>query len=72
MEESLVQDLTSLTRLCESLRGRPWVALDTEFMRTRTYYAGLCLVQVATPEVIACIDTIELPTIEPLLEAPSR
>ncbi len=68
MNESLVQDLTSLARSCESLRTHPWIALDTEFMRTRTYYARLCLVQVATPEVIACVDTIALPSIEPLLE----
>lgn len=68
MSESLVQDPTSLTRLCESLRDQPWMALDTEFMRTNTYYARLCLVQVATPDVIACVDTIALPTIEPLLE----
>jgi ribonuclease D len=68
MTESPIQDPTSLTRLCESLRDRPWIALDTEFMRTRTYYARLCLVQAATPEVIACADPLALPTIEPLLE----
>lgn len=68
MNESPIQDPTSLARSCESLRTHAWLALDTEFMRTRTYYARLCLVQVATPEQIACIDTIALPTIEPLLE----
>ncbi len=68
MTESLIQNLTSLTHLCESLRDRPWIALDTEFMRTQTYYARLCLTQVATPEVIACVDNLALPTIEPLLE----
>lgn len=66
--ESPVEDPASLARLCESLRAHPWVALDTEFMRTRTYYARLCLVQVATPEIVACIDTIASPSIEPLLE----
>jgi ribonuclease D len=68
MTESLVQDPASLARSCETLRAHAWLALDTEFMRTRTYYARLCLVQVATPEQIACVDTIALPTIEPLLE----
>jgi ribonuclease D len=68
MTESLVQDPASLARSCESLRTQAWMALDTEFMRTRTYYARLCLVQVATPGQIACIDTIALPTIEPLLQ----
>lgn len=68
MNESLIQDPTSLARSCESLRTHAWMALDTEFMRTRTYYARLCLVQVATPEVIACVDTVALSGIEPLLE----
>ena len=65
--EPLIQDPASLAHLCEQLHDVPWLALDTEFMRTRTYYARLCLVQVATPNVIACIDTLALP-IEPLLE----
>jgi ribonuclease D len=68
MPEPLIQDPASLARLCEQLRDRPWIALDTEFMRTRTYYARLCLVQVATPDLIACVDTLALPDIEPLLD----
>lgn len=68
MTESLVQDPASLARSCESLRTHPWMALDTEFMRTRTYRARLCLVQVATTEEITCVDTVALPSIEPLLE----
>ena len=65
---ALIQDTTTLVSLCESLRDGPWMALDTEFMRTRTYYARLCLVQVATPETIACVDTLALRDIDPLLE----
>ncbi|MHB8622486.1 MAG: ribonuclease D [Sulfuricaulis sp.] len=68
MPEALIQEPTALANLCEQLRGQPWIALDTEFMRTRTYYARLCLVQVATPETIACVDTVVLPTLEPLLK----
>ncbi len=66
---ALIQDATSLTALCAALRAGPWMALDTEFMRTRTYYTRLCLVQVATPASIACVDTLALESIEPLLEA---
>jgi ribonuclease D len=65
---ALIQNSTSLTRLCELLHDGPWLALDTEFMRTRTYYARLCLVQVAIPACIACVDTLALRNIEPLLE----
>jgi len=68
MPASLIQDPTALASLCDQLRQQAWIALDTEFMRTRTYYARLCLIQVATPNVLACVDTVLLPDIEPLLE----
>lgn len=37
-------------------------------MRTRTYYARLCLVQVAAPDLVACVDAIIPPSIAPLLD----
>jgi ribonuclease D len=39
------------------------LGLDTEFMRTRTYYPKLCLLQVSTPENRrACIDPLTVDT----------
>src|SRR5215469_11566836 len=58
----------ALESLCARLRGQPWIAVDTEFMRERTYYPELCLVQVATDEVVACVDPLALPSLEPLLK----
>ncbi len=49
------------------LAGAEWIALDTEFMRVNTYSARLCLLQVATPEVIACVDPLAI-GIDPLLD----
>lgn len=57
-----------LDALCRRLEGAPWVALDTEFIRERTYRARLCLVQVASPALVACIDPLSLPGLEPLRE----
>lgn len=57
-----------LAALCLQLRQAAWIALDTEFMRERTYYAKLCLVQIATPDVIACIDPLALDDLTPLLD----
>jgi ribonuclease D len=57
----------ALAELCGRLKGKPWIAVDTEFMRERTYYPELCLVQVATDELVACIDPLALPSLEPLL-----
>ena len=58
----------ALESLCARLRGQAWIAVDTEFMRERTYYPELCLVQVATDDLVACIDPLPLPSLEPLLQ----
>ncbi len=57
-----------LHTLCAHLAHAPWIALDTEFMRERTYRARLCLIQVATPDCIACIDTLAPMDLSPLLD----
>jgi ribonuclease D len=56
----------ALKMLCEELRTSKWLALDTEFMRERTYYPQLCLVQIATPDRVACIDVLAVKQLEPL------
>src|SRR6202023_4253363 len=42
------------------------IALDTEFLRERTYRAQLCLVQVAGSDFSACIDPLALADLQPL------
>jgi len=64
---ALIQDDPALRALCVRLAGAPWIALDTEFMRVKTYSARLCLLQVATPEIIACVDPLAV-GIDPLLD----
>ncbi|ETX14712.1 ribonuclease D [Roseivivax halodurans JCM 10272] len=39
-----------LAAFCETARGAPYVTVDTEFLRERTYYSKLCLIQLAIPE----------------------
>ncbi len=56
-----------LSKLCEQLRGKPVLALDTEFLREKTYHAQLCLIQVAAEGVIACVDPLAI-NIDPLLD----
>ena len=36
-------------RSAETARGYPYITIDTEFLRERTYYSQLCLVQLAIP-----------------------
>jgi ribonuclease D len=38
-----------LARFCEKAKAGPYVTVDTEFLRERTYYSKLCLVQLALP-----------------------
>jgi ribonuclease D len=58
-----------LDTLCEQIKKEPWLALDTEFLREKTYYPKFCLLQIATPEWVACIDPIALPQLESLFDA---
>ncbi len=55
-----VDTSAELEELVETLAGAPWLAVDTEFMREKTYFPQLCLIQVATPEILACIDPLAL------------
>ncbi len=38
-----------LAEFCTAAKAVPYVTVDTEFLRERTYYAKLCLVQLALP-----------------------
>ena len=58
-----------LVTLCAQIRKESWLALDTEFLREKTYYPKFCLLQIATPEWVACIDPIALTDMSELYEA---
>lgn len=58
----------SLKTLCQSIQGSPWLALDTEFIREKSYYPRLCLVQIATADTIACIDPLAINDLSALIE----
>ena len=47
-----------LAAFCNELKGQPFIAVDTEFMRETTYWPKLCLIQVASPDTEACIDPL--------------
>ncbi len=56
----------ALTQLCGQLKGCSWLAVDTEFERSNTYYPELCLLQVASNGITAVIDPLTIANLEPL------
>ena len=71
----LVHDTSTLGELAAAVAEAPIVAVDTEFVRESTYFPTLCLVQLATDKVTACVDCLADLDLEPLLEvllAPER
>ncbi|MDX1541055.1 MAG: ribonuclease D [Geminicoccaceae bacterium] len=55
---TLLTTTDEIASLCDELAGEPYVAIDTEFMRDRTYYPKLCLVQLAGRERPVAIDPL--------------
>ena len=44
------------------------IGVDTEFLRERTYYPQLCLIQIATPDEIVLIDPLSIKDLTPVVE----
>jgi ribonuclease D len=64
-----------LRGLVDRLAAHPHVAFDTEFVSEHTYRSQLCLLQVAAPDILAVVDTLEVRDLEPfwrLLAEPGR
>jgi ribonuclease D len=56
----IITNSTDLAQFCQSLKKVPYITVDTEFLREKTYYAKLCLIQVSGPDKDgALIDVIE-------------
>lgn len=55
-----------LSAFCERAVRFNAIAVDTEFLRERTYHPRLCLVQVATPDECVVIDVIAIDNLAPL------
>jgi len=64
----LINRTAALEEYAEELSSVKWFALDTEFMREKTYKPELCLLQICTGDKVACIDPLTIPSIEPLLD----
>ena len=57
----------SLAAFCGRLKSSPTLAIDTEFVREKTYYHRLGLIQVSDGTTCAAIDPIHISNLEPFL-----
>jgi len=56
----LITDQTELETFCTSLKGQDFITVDTEFLREKTYYPKLCLIQIGDEDGSAAgIDPLE-------------
>ena len=54
----LVTTTADLAALCGRLARERFVTVDTEFMRERTYWPELCVVQLGGAEEVAVVDAL--------------
>jgi ribonuclease D len=63
----MIDSADALTAFVGHAARVPVIALDTEFMREKTYRAELCLLQVAVGTEAVCIDPLAITDLSPLV-----
>ncbi len=63
-----IDDFQALTKYCDQLKGSPWLAIDTEFEREKTYYPELALLQVTDGKNAAVIDPLAIDDLTPVMD----
>jgi ribonuclease D len=56
-----------LPALAQTLQAQEWIGVDTEFLRERTFFPKLCLLQLAAGGQIWCVDTLRISSLDPLM-----
>lgn len=66
---NVITDTTALEQFCATIAKDRYITVDTEFLRERSYFAHLCLIQVAGTDAAAIIDPLAQGiSLEPLWE----
>ncbi len=55
---SVIENTEDLRQFCEALKNKEFITVDLEFLREKTYYANLCLIQVGSFDECAIIDPL--------------
>lgn len=61
-----ISNRESFRAFVERASSSSYLAIDTEFLREKTYYAKLCLLQIATETEVAIIDPFKVGSLDPL------
>ena len=54
----LITTTSELTAFCNAAEKHDYLSVDTEFMRDKTYFPKLCLLQLATPDAAVIVDPL--------------
>jgi ribonuclease D len=66
---TIISNNSELSALCDRMAKEEFVCVDTEFMRERTYYPILCLIQIAGAHEAVAVDPLaEGISLEPVYE----
>ena len=64
----LIEDEIHLSELCRVLRNTEYICIDTEFLRYKTFFPKVCLIQIAFDNKIVVIDTLKVVNLDNLIE----
>jgi ribonuclease D len=56
-----------LAEFCDKIKSAGYCTIDTEFVREKTYYPVLSLIQIASEQHMACIDPLAVEDFDPLV-----
>ncbi len=68
MDYEFITSDKALVSFCQRLASSSYCAVDTEFIREKTYYPLLSLIQIASEDELACIDPFAIKDFAPLVE----
>ncbi len=54
----MITTTQQLAEFCHTLEKYPFITIDTEFIREKTYYPVLCLIQLGCTDAAACVDPL--------------
>jgi len=63
----MIKSNIDLENFCLKISKSTHIAIDTEFKRTDTYFPILCLIQIATDELLEIIDPTSINNFQPLI-----